>query len=87
MFPDGGRTHPIMLPQREGRWKRHERMVDDIRGMLGVVGVSLASVMVQTHLGYCNDHMTMDDGIGNGQMDPTPQWCRAHGVVSQICGF
>ena len=23
MFPDGGRTHPIMRPQRGGRWKRH----------------------------------------------------------------
>jgi hypothetical protein len=53
MFPDGGRTHPIMLPQRGGRWRRHERMVDEIRGMLGMAGVSPESLMVHTHLDYC----------------------------------
>jgi hypothetical protein len=32
MFPDGGRTHPIRPPPREGRWKRPERRVDESRG-------------------------------------------------------
>jgi hypothetical protein len=32
MFPDGSRTHPIMPPQRGGRWKPPERMVNGSRG-------------------------------------------------------